>query len=293
MSAHTIDPPGPFRERRAWNEARQEAFRERDAERYRLAEERSAGARLTIPHDKGFAVYPPGSVDKADDLVAAGNALIDSIGHDALAEKAQKGFVANGFIPETELRLGSPYLRFALGEDVVDAIFAYLKFVPALWKVDVWYSFHRTDTPRGSQLWHLDHADTTQVKVFVHLDDVVSTSGPLSAVDAESSDRLGDRVGWVYDDGRRVTDDQVIDAVGAEAIVRFEGSAGTVDFVDTSRCFHFGSRVDPSGTPRRLFMAQYLTPYALKFRDHRDVAPYRGLASNASSELEALLLGAA
>ncbi len=292
MPAHTIDPPGPFRERRAWNEARQEELRDRDAARYRLAEERSADARLAIPYEQGFAVYPPGSVESAGDVVAAGNALIDSIGHDALADKAKKGFMANGFIPESELRLGSPYLRFALGDDVVGAICAYLGFVPVLWRVDVWYSFHRTDTPRGSQLWHLDHADTTQAKVFVHLDEVTATSGPLSAVDAASSDRLGDQVGWVYDDGRRVTDDQVIDAVGADSIIRFEGPAGTVDFVDTSRCFHFGSRVDPNGTPRRLFMAQYLTPYALKFRDHRDVAPFRGLASDASSELEALLLGA-
>lgn len=293
MATHTTEPPGPFRERRTWNEARQEGLRARDAARYRLAEERAERARLTIPHDQGFAVYPPGSVEQADTLVAAANELIDSIGHDALADKARKGFMANGFIPESDVRLGSPYLQFALGDDVVDAACAYLGFVPVLWKIDVWYSFHRTETPRGSQLWHLDHADTTQVKMFVHLDDVTPASGPLSAVDAQNSDRLGDHVGWVYDDGRRVTDDEVIDAVGADGIIRFEGPAGTVDFVDTSRCFHFGSRVDPNAAPRRLFMAQYLTPYALKFADHRGAAPYRGLASDASSELEQLLLGAA
>jgi hypothetical protein len=293
MSTNTNpEPPTLLRERWDFNVARREETRDRDAPRFRLAEERAPNAHLTIPYEKGFAVYPPDHVEKAAAVVAAGNELIDSIGHDALAEKAQKGFMANGFIPEAALGLDSPYLQIALGDEVVDAASAYLGFVPVLWKVDVWYSFYRKKMPRSSQLWHLDHADTTQLKVFIHLDDVSSESGPLTVVDAEDSEKLADGVGWVFDDGRRVTDDQVIDVVGADGILRFEGPAGTVDFVDTSRCFHFGSRVEPNGTPRRLFMAQYLTPYAFKFRDHRDAAPYRHLASDASSELEALVLGA-
>jgi hypothetical protein len=293
MSASTIQPPGPFRERRAWNEERQEGLRERDASRYRRGRECADAARLEIPRDRGYAVFPPGTVANADELVAAGNGLIDSLGHEALAEIAGKGFMANGFIPDPDLDLGSPYFRFALGDDVVGPVCAYLGFVPVLWKVDVWYSFHREEAPRGSQLWHLDHADTTQMKVFVHLDDVLPASGPLSAVDAADSDRLGDHVNWIFDDGRRVTDTEVGESVGLDTIVRFEGPTGTVDFVDTSRCFHFGSRVDGGARPRRLFMAQFLTPYALKFEDHREKAPYRHLAGEASSELETLLLGAA
>jgi hypothetical protein len=283
---------GTIEELRERTAARREASRERDAERFRVAAELADRARFSIPNDKGYLVLPPGSIDRAAPVIAAGNELIDSIGHDALAEKAQKGFMANGFIPEAALGLDSPYLLIALGDEVVDAASAYLGFVPVLWKVDVWYSFYRKKMPRSSQLWHLDHADTTQLKVFIHLDDVSSESGPLTVVDAEDSEKLAEGVGWVFDDGRRVTDDQVIDVVGADGILRFEGPAGTVDFVDTSRCFHFGSRVEPNGTPRRLFMAQYLTPYAFKFRDHRDAAPYRHLASDASSELEALVLGA-
>lgn len=287
------EPPTLLLERRAFNAERREQARDRDARRYRLPEERATDARLTIPHEKGFAVYPPGHIKEADVVISAANELIDSIGHDGLTAQATKPFMASGFIPKGALGLDSPYMQFALSEDVIDAVTTYLDFVPVLWKVDVWYSMYRKEAPRRSQLWHLDHADTTQVKVLLHLDDITPASGPMTVIDADASDRLSERVGWVFDDGRRVTDEQVIEVVGSDGIVRFEGPTGTVDFVDTSRCFHFGSRVEPSGTPRRLFMAQYLTPYAFKFSDHRDQAPYRGLASGTSSELEALVLGAA
>ena len=71
------------------------------------------------------------------------------------------------------------------------------------------------------------------------------------------------------------------------------GPAGTVDFVDTSRCFHFGSRVDADGRPRRIAVFQYLTPYSFKFADHRNQAGFRHLATAGSTPLERLVLGAA
>jgi hypothetical protein len=57
-------------------------------------------------------------------------------------------------------------------------------------------------------------------------------------------------------------------------------------------CFHFGSRVAADGTPRRVLMLQYLTPYSFKFSDHRNQASYRHLASDTRSELDRLVLGA-
>ena len=68
---------------------------------------------------------------------------------------------------------------------------------------------------------------------------------------------------------------------------------GTVDFIDTCRCFHMGSRTAPGADPRRIFYCAYVTPYSFNFADHRDEAPFRRLASEAGTELERLVLGAA
>ncbi len=281
--------------RRAQTAARQEASRQRDAERYELVP--ATPSRVTIPPEKGYAIVPPGELAGADAVVDAANALIDGLGDETLTGgslgKLKGGFLAKGFLPAEQLTLDSPYLRFALSDDVVNAAASYLGVVPILTEIDVWYSVPpKKEEPRSSQLWHLDHADTTQVKVWVHCSDVESASGPLTVVDAATSDALAQSIDYNFDEGYRVPDDKVDAFVGA-GVTPLEGPTGTVSFVDTSRCFHFGSRVQPGAQPRRMVLFQYLTPYAFEFTaDHREQAGLRHLA-NGAGRREQLVLGAA
>ncbi len=280
--------------RRAKTSERREASRDRDAARYRLAGELAAEAELEIRPDAGFLLEPPGTVPGADDVVTAANALIDGIGHEELVSRATKdAFMAQGFLPADDLGLDSPYMRFVLSEQVVAPVAKYLGIVPVLHLVDLWYSFHGSEPPTSSQRWHLDSGDTTQVKVWIHCSDVVPESGPLTVIDAATSEEIAERIDYNFGKGHRVPDERV-DEIAGPAITPLEGPAGTTHFVDTSRCFHFGSRVAEGGAPRRVFVAQYLTPYAFRFKaNHLERAPYRELAHSGSSELERLLLGAA
>jgi hypothetical protein len=284
---------GTLSARRARISERREAWRERDADRYRVAEELACDVELSIPPETGFVVLPPGAFDRAGPVVSAANELIDEIGHDDLmARNTKDGFMAKGFLPPAALRLDSPYMRFVLGEDVIGPISEYLGVVPVLNMVDLWYSVHGADTPKSSQRWHLDSADTNQIKVWIHCSEVGPESGPLTVLDAATSDDFAERIGYDFREGHRVPDDHV-DEIAGSAVTALEGPAGTVHFVDTSRCFHFGSRVAEGGTPRRVFVAQYLTPYAFRFKSgHPNRAPFRELAHESSGELERLVLGA-
>ena len=282
---------GTVAERQAYAVRRREANAARDAERMRLAAELGERAGLTIGLEDGYLSVSPGTLDpQVAAVVEHAGALIDSIGHDALLERGTKGgFIARGFLPEESLQLGSPYLDFALDERVVAPVAAYLGVVPVLTDVDVWYSAHHPKAPKSSQLWHLDHADTTQIKVWIHVDEIDAPSGPLTVVGAGDSSEIADANDYDFGDSYRLADDAVPD----DRCVAFEGPAGTVDFVDTSRCFHFGSRVSAEGRPRRIAVFQYLTPYSFKFADHRNQAGFRHLAAGESSPLERLVLGAA
>ena len=267
-------------------------WRERDAARLRLACELAGVAEHPILLEDGFALYPPGTFPRADAVVTAANELIDGIGHEALVARCTKdSFMAQGLLTPEELSLESPYLRFVLDEAVVAPIAAYLGVVPVLHVIDLWYSFHGLEAPTSSQRWHLDSGDTTQIKVWTHCSDVAQDSGPLTVIDAATSEEFAERIGYDFGKGHRVPDEAVED-LGDSAVTPLEGPAGTVHLVDTSRCFHFGSRVAEGGTPRRVFVAQYLTPYAFRFRpDHIQKAPYRHLAHGGSTELERLVLG--
>jgi hypothetical protein len=280
-------------ERCAYTAQRRVASRQRDHERVRFAEQCAAAPGLRIPHERGYLRLPPGTLeDVVNPVVADGNALIARLGADSLVGTGGKAdFVARGFLPEAAFAIDSPYMRLALDERVVAPISLYLGVVPILMDIDLWYSVHHPKAPKSSQLWHMDTDDTTLVKLWVHLSDVDHRSGPLTVLDATDSARLAEAIAYDYSDGYRVPDERVGALVGPERSVSFEGSVGALEFVDTGRCFHFGSRVSEDGTPRRLLMLEYQTPYSFKFTNHQKEAPYRALAGPSSTDLERLVLG--
>ncbi|MGE0393688.1 MAG: hypothetical protein AB7I25_11410 [Vicinamibacterales bacterium] len=279
--------------RRAYTAARREAHRERDAERLELA--RAYAGPLSIPHDDGFLRLPPGPLaDVIDPVLADGNGLIEALGHKPLVRSAPKGdFVARGFLPPSAFALESPYFRLALDERIVRPIAAYLGVVPIVTELDIWYSVYNRRAPKSSQLWHMDPEDTTQIKLWVHLNDIGPASGPFTGLNAADSALVAESVGYDYGDGYRVPDERVSAVVGPDRVVVFEGAAGSVNFIDTSRCFHFGSRLAEGGAPRRALVIQYQTPYAFEFANYLKEAPFRHLATASTPRLAALALGAA
>jgi hypothetical protein len=283
---------GSIVERDTYVAALRDATQERHARRYRLAGELAVEARTVIPHERGLATVPPGTIAAAA-VVRAANGLIDEIGHDRLMAKDPKGgFMVRNLLPLDVLTADSPYMRMALSHEVVAPVATYLGFVPVLNGIDILYSAPSSaHAPTSSQLWHLDVADTTQVKVWVHCTDVGPQSGPLTAIEAGASKRLAERIEYRFS-ASRVPDETVVEILGPDCMTPLEGPISTVDFIDTSRCFHFGSRVPPDAPPRRMVVFQFLTPYAFAFgSDHRTKVPFTHLASEAATELERLVLG--
>ena len=288
---------GTLDELRSRTAERREQWRERDSERLRLAEDLAAGARFTIPQERGYLKLPPGTIPEAQPVIETGNALIESIGHDRILSEfnPRKDTMSRGFLPPDAKELGSPYMNFALHPDVVAAASAYLGVVPILLDIDIWYAYaeHTIDAPINASLWHLDGDDTKQVKVWIHLADVVPESGPLTILDASRSEEFAHHTEYDSSVEYRIPDEKIASFITDEDIVTFDGPKGQVDFVDTSRAMHMGSRAKAGCPVRRVFFVKYVTPYAFKWKaDHRDEAPFRDLAAGASSELESLLLGA-
>jgi hypothetical protein len=288
---------GTLEELRSRTAERREQSRERDADRLRLAAELAERARFTIPEERGYLVLPPGTVAEAEPVIAAGNALVDSIGHDRLLAEfnPRHDTMSRGFLPPEAHELGSPYMNFALHEGIVGPISAYLGVVPILLGIDIWYAYAepREEGPINASLWHLDGDDTTQVKVWIHLQDVVPEAGPLTALDATRSEEFAEHTEYDSSVEYRIPDEKINAFIGEDDLKLFDGPQGTIDYVDTSRCMHMGSRAEPGCPVRRVFFVKYVTPYAFKFKeDHRKEAPFRDLATGTSDELETLLLGA-
>jgi hypothetical protein len=289
--AHRAALRGTPKERRAYTDARRAAARERDGRRRRLARGTAGNPSLEIARDWGFVSVAPGGLSGVDDVVAATLSLMDELGPSP--PSSGKDHLTTNLLPRESLSLSSPFMRLALDDETVTAVSAYLGVVPVLNTIDVWHSRPVGGEPRSSQLFHLDNADVSQIKLFVHCTDVVEDSGPLTVLDAASSRVLAKRSRYRIGDGR-VSDRRVAEILGDEADpVSLIGPQGTAHFVDTSRCFHYGSRVHSDSPPRTVAVFQYLTPYAFAFtHDHREEAPYRHLATEALPEAQRLVLGA-
>lgn len=257
--------------------------------RTRAAKASATRASFAIPEDLGYALFPKGQFPETTEVVEqARAALAASDG----TEKANKDFMAPLLDPSSLTRK-SPLVRFALRQDVLDAVTSYLGVAPVLSSLQVYHSKPAgRDEFVSSQLFHCDGDDTRQVKIFVLCSDVGLENGPLMVLSGEDSRRLRREVGYQY--RRRIDDaeaERVLGSVDLEPII---GPSGTTCIVDTSSCFHYGSRVGAEAESRLVTIVQYLTPYSFMLpRDFREQAPFRHLATDESDSLERLVLGAA
>ena len=115
----------------------------------------------------------------------------------------------------------------------------------------------------------------------------------MTFIPALASERLRTATGYKYK--TRLTDAQAVETLGAEGRgIQMLGPAGTAAFLDTSRCFHYGSRFVDTTRQRIVVMLQYITPLAFILPDdHRDGARFAHLVSSQTDELTRLTLGAA
>jgi hypothetical protein len=280
-------------ERRVFERMRQALSLPTIVSRRAAAREIAADASFTIDRDRGYAVFPPGAFPEARDIVAATADLGRNVDltRPGLSKKARSGFMVP-MLDTATVTLDSPMLRLALRPDIVSAVSSYLGMVPVIAFLQVFYSEANSDEARSSQLFHCDADATSQVKIFVLCSEVTRSNGPLTLLDAKTSRGVRSRLGYHF--GGKIKDKRLAGIVDESDHHPIVGAPGTVCFVDTTQCFHFGSRVESGTAPRLVTMIQYLTPSSFMLpRDHRDGSPFRHLATAQMPHVSRMVLGAA
>lgn len=161
------------------------------------------------------------------------------------------------------------FLDFILSSEVLAIGMDYMKTIPVFSKtrppaVRFMESNIKLDPdaalpPRDSQLYHVDFYDCPMFYVLVLLEDVTMDCGPWTFLSASVSDRITKKLGY-REKGRgyRLQDDEIRPHIGANEEIVFAYPKGTVLFIDSSSCFHFGSR--NAVTPRYMMMYGLTTP---------------------------------
>jgi hypothetical protein len=256
----------------------------------RRAALRSLPASFEIPVDAGFLVEPPDRFDESAAVVAHARAALSRFdASQPPGGKNRKRFLQN-VADSSTFAIDTPPVRLALREDVLAAVSRYLGVIPFLTAISVFFSDVVEAAPTSSQLHHCDGDDVTQVKIFVYASDVDARSGPLTILGAADSDRVRKATGYQY--RSRLTDEQVSAVVGPGKEHAVLGPSGSAVFVDTSRCFHYGSRVAKDAPPRLVTMIQYQTPYSFMLPSSAQASlAFRRLLDPSLSQLQRLVLG--
>jgi hypothetical protein len=297
--------------RRAYANARM-MFNAPDAlRRRRFARSLQPDLRLAVDESNGYRVLQPGTLELADAVAAAAHARCAELGLDNLEGRqldefssapadGKAAWTINGgriarLLDRETLSLQSPWLRFALHPDLLTAVSAYLGVVPVLSAMDFWVSLPSIKLT-GSQTFHCDWADDRQIRVFVYATDVTEENGPLIVVDAAQSSAIRQAINYRFDGrhgGAFVSDEAIAESAGDSDCHPIVGPRGTVALLDTCRCFHCGSRLQPGAGPRVVTMFQYSRPgsFFLPLKYTRK-APFRKYAdSHSLSHLQQLALG--
>lgn len=147
----------------------------------------------------------------------------------------------------------SPYVQVAIDERVLEVVGAYFGDAPLLDYIYLLHSTHKPGPLRVSQLWHRDYDDTNILKLFIYLTDCETEAcGPFTFLPADESRRIGFRLhSHLRDDELGITD-------LASKKINWLGKRLSARFVDTGRCLHMGSRVQPEHE-RVLYMAAFAT----------------------------------
>jgi hypothetical protein len=179
------------------------------------------------------------------------------------AEKREekRAFLRN-LLDNDDLRAHPDLVNFALSDWAMGIATRYLGMVPYLNRVDLLYSVPRPTEGRiASQLFHVDPEGVTQVKFFINVFDTNDDSGPFTFIPADATARiLRDIRTLRKKEGRphvgRYLDDEIAAVGGTSAIISVNGPKGSGVAVDTTRCLHLGSRVQP-GSFRLCLYLQY------------------------------------
>jgi hypothetical protein len=217
-----------------------------------LAAENGSSSDGWIRMEDGFALDTSGSLPHLDALLREADEVIAERAGGGDVDDRYRSFFRN-IIDVEDLDRWPSFLDFITSSRLIATVADYLGFVPALSKtlptgVRFVESGKHLDAlahlpPRDSQVFHIDPYDHPMVYVIVLLRDCTAQMGPFTFLPASVSERAAKALDY-WSRGRpyRLSDEEIYSVVDESERIELTHPRGTVLFVDTSRCFHYGSR---------------------------------------------------
>lgn len=170
----------------------------------------------------------------------------------------------NILLNSNDFNTESKTFKFISNENFVNIISNYLGFIPLLTHISFWHSPNKETIEDSSQEYHLDHEDIKQVKGFFLIDDVTEDCGPTIFLNSKNSKKIIKKINYKTNDNSKRINENLINQDYKKDKINCTGKKGTLYLLDTSRCFHCGSR--KSINPRKILAFQFITPFSTSLK---------------------------
>jgi hypothetical protein len=200
----------------------------------------------------GFALDTSKSLPHLDGALRDADEVIAERGGKQPVDDRYRAFFRN-LVAEEDLARWPALLDFITSSQLLATVAEYFGFIPALSRtlplgVRVVESGKHLDSlahlpPRDSQVFHIDPYDHPMVYVILLVRDCTPQSGPFSFLPASVSARAAGELRY-RSRGRpyRLSDEEIYSVADPDQKIELAYPRGTVLFVDSSRCFHYGAR---------------------------------------------------
>jgi hypothetical protein len=252
-----------------------------------LLEENGAPAREPIHLQDGWAVDWSLSLPHLGRMLEEADRIIaERAGKRLSAQGAYRSFFQNMWNPAEDPLKYPAFLDFATSSELLATVAHYIGSIPALSTTlppgirlvesNVLFD-EQPDVPKDSQLYHIDYYSLPNVYVLVLLQDTTIENGPWTFLPRSTSQRVAEKLGyWKCGRGYRLTDEEVYSVADRSEVIEFCYPRGTVLFIESSGCMHYGSR--RSVMPRFQLMLGYTGACRTDFSEYlmpRQVYPVR------------------
>jgi hypothetical protein len=230
-----------------------------------LIEENGPLTRPVIQIQDGWAIDTSMSLPHLHRVLNDAEEIIaDRSGARLSNEGAYRSYFQDVWTP-ADLEKYPSFLDFATSSDLLATVSDYLKCIPVLSTtlpsgirvVESNAAFDdQPDEPHDSQLYHIDYYSLPNVYVLVLLRDTRREHGPWTFLPRGASQKVASALNyWSRKRGYRVSDQDIYSFVDRKEVIEFCYPRGTVLFIESSGCFHYGSR--KSVRPRFQLMLAY------------------------------------
>ncbi len=144
--------------------------------------------------------------------------------------------------------------NIALNHSILKILHSYLKAPPFMEYSIITKSVYSGEKFQISQLWHQDKDDCEMTKLFIYINDVTEMNGPFTLLNRNSSKKIP--TSFLRN---HIQDEFIFKYVKPEEVMNIKGKKFSAFLVDTSKCFHMGSRISTPGQYRYMLTATFIT----------------------------------